>query len=255
MFQHHIQKTIGIELPCVPVGDILRVIAAEHIDSPVEELQQTLVADFHTDEHADNLSNNSARAKEWREEWERTDKRQDNQAYWRTGQGGQKIGNHIADARGQDNTDQHGYKSHERQNGLNHRVDGITAGLIEYGYDTAHELTDFGHQAAFSLLLGNLFARVILGFLHRFCTRCRSSRAIAESDIVHLDCRYVDISLDMLCQGAGRAGRIQIDGEDTFLRIDTAAQRTATVDNYSQRFLIRYAGFEAVHDLAARHFA
>ena len=49
MFQHHIQKTIGIKVPCVSVGDVLRVIAAEHIDSPVEELQQTLVADFHTE--------------------------------------------------------------------------------------------------------------------------------------------------------------------------------------------------------------
>ena len=48
----------------------------------------------------------------------------------------------------EDDADEHGDKCHERQDGRDEGVDGLTPRLIEGGDNAAHHLPDFCHEAA-----------------------------------------------------------------------------------------------------------
>ena len=164
----------------------------------------------------------------------------------------------VAKARTEDNANQHGDERHKRQNRRNHGIDGLTSCLIERRDNAAHHLSDLCHKAAG--LLGDLLRRIVLrSGCRRSCIGCgrcsRRCRAVAECDIVRLDRRDVDILLDVLGKRTGGSRLLDVHRKDALLRVDTAAQRAATVNDHCEDLLLGDTGLEAIHNLCARHLA
>ena len=172
----------------------------------------------------------------------------------------------VADARREDDADEHGDEGHERQDRLDHRVDGLAAGLVEDGDDAAHELPDLRHEA--SLLLRDFLRGVVVTPADAarcrsiFCCRlrfwCPLDRlfcSICKGQVLLAHRRDVDVRLDVLRERAARASRVEVDGLDTLLRVDAAAQRAAAVDDDSEDLVVGDARLEAVDELAARHLS
>ena len=49
MVLEEVQEAVGIQAAGIAVGNALRIVAAQHIDAPVQKLQQAFVADFHAE--------------------------------------------------------------------------------------------------------------------------------------------------------------------------------------------------------------
>jgi hypothetical protein len=82
----------------------------------------------------------------------------------------------------------------------------------------------------------------------------RDFLSLGKSQVLLAHRRDVDVRLDVLRERAARASRVEVDGLDTLLRVDAAAQRAAAVDDDSED-LVGDARLEAVDELAARHLS
>ena len=213
-------------------------------------------SDLNADEDADNLCDDRAGPKEWGEEREGADQREDDEPHRGCGKRRDEMRNEVAEARAENDADQHGDERHERQDGCDECIDGLAPRLIERSDDAAHHLSDLRHEAAG--LLGDLLRGIVfrLRLFRLDCCGCRRGcrRTVAERDVLRLDARDVDIFLDILCEWTGGSRLLDVHGEDALLRIDAAAQRTAAVDNRREDLILGDAGLEAVHDLRSGHF-
>ena len=135
---------------------------------------------LHANQHADDLGNHRARAEKRRQQREGADQRQRHQAERVAGERGEAVGNPVAEAGGHDDADQRRDERHKRQNGFQHRVDGVAPGLEQHRHGGPHPHPDLRQQAI--ALLGDFFAGVVLArgrFLRRRC-------AIHQRDVVFL---------------------------------------------------------------------
>ena len=135
---------------------------------------------LHANQHADDLSNHRARAEERRQQREGADQRQRDQPERVAGERGEAVGNPVAQAGSHDDADQRRDERHKRQNGLQHRVDGVAPGLEQYRHGGTHAHPDLCQQAI--ALLGNFLAGVVLA-RGRFLRR---RRPLHQGDVVFL---------------------------------------------------------------------
>ena len=162
------------------------------------------------------------------------------------------MGNPVADAGGHDDADQRRDEGHKRQNGFQHRIDGVAPGLEQHRHDGTHPHADFGQQAV--ALLGDFLAGVIVADrrLGWRGLRGRGGAIFQDENVLFFDAGNVNIFDDILRQRTRFAGRVNINGRDAALRVDTAAQGAAAVDNRHADFRFRRLTlFETIDRLPA----
>ena len=158
-------------------------------------------ADLNADQHADHLGNNRAGAEKRRQQRERANQRQGYQSQRMAGERRQAVGDPVADAGGHDDADQRRDESHKRQNGFQHRINGVAPGLEQHRHHRTHAHPDLRQQAI--ALFSNLLAGVVIAtralvFRRRLGNPCAvGSDAL---DVVLFDAGDINIFRDVLGQ-------------------------------------------------------